>query len=337
MSYLFLYWISGIIDPGLMKRNFDCYGASQLPIKIVHKGIYKNTKICYTCNIARPFRSSHCNECDNCILRLDHHCPWLGCCLGKRNYIFFYFYLLFLNLNDFFILFFASFSIYDKFNSIKSKKSIILLYCIPSLITIIYLLSIMFFTTGLFFSHTKLVLKNITTKEELRKLVHSKIGNPYDKGKINNCIDFFCRRKRDPPQYLLKQLRKRAKFLKAIPRILKAKGKKNPNAIFQELKTFNQNDRNRLYSVDERNKNIIDNSNNNMNNINIQDNLRTRTHSMVVGNKRIYHAMKNLNSINVEFNNIDINEEKENVENIETEDCENPLLNNKKDISLTTS
>ena len=74
-----------------------------------------------------------------------------------------------------------------------------------------------------------------------------------------------------------------------------------------------------------------------MNNINIQDNLRTRTHSMVVGNKRIYHAMKNLNSINVEFNNIDISEEKENVENIETEDCENPLLNNKKDISLTTS
>ena len=334
--YLILYWISGIIDPGLMKRNFDCYGASQLPIKTVHKGVYKITKICYTCNIVRPFRASHCNDCDNCILRLDHHCPWLGCCLGKRNYIFFYFYVLSLNLNNFFIFFFASFSIYDKFNSIKSKKSIILLHCIPSLITIIYLLAIMYFTTGLFFSHTRLVLKNITTKEEIRKLVHSKIGNPYDKGIINNCTDFFYRRKREPPQYLLKQLRKKTKVLKATPKILKPKKKRNPIPNLQEAQTFNQIDRNRFYSINEKNRNKIDYSNDNINNINNKENSRTRTYSMAVGNKRIYHAMKHLNLTNFEFNNLDVIEDKEN-ESTENEDYDNALLNNNKDIKLTTS
>ncbi len=311
-----------------MNRNFDCYGASQLPIKIVHKGFYKNTKICYTCNIARPFRASHCKDCDNCVLRLDHHCPWLGSCLGKRNYIFFYFYLFFLNLNTFFILIFAIFSIIEKYNSIDSKFSIILLNCIPSIFTILYMFGIMFFTTGLFYSHTKLILKNITTKEELRKLVHSKIGNPYDKGIIHNCIEFFCRRKRDSPLNLLKQLRKKTKVLKkAAPKILKPKQKIIPNKSIQETKTFNPYERSRFYSINERNKNkIIDSTN--IDNINNQENIRTRTYSMAVGNnKKLYHAMKNLTLKNIEFENLDVIEENENGENNDTNDY-NTLLNN---------
>ena len=46
-------------------------------------------KFCKTCDIYRPPRSVHCTMCDTCTLRLDHHCPWLGTCVARNNYIYF--------------------------------------------------------------------------------------------------------------------------------------------------------------------------------------------------------------------------------------------------------
>ncbi|ETV74445.1 hypothetical protein, variant 4 [Aphanomyces astaci] len=46
-------------------------------------------RFCHTCHVAQPRRSKHCNVCHRCVLLFDHHCPFLGTCVGRNNYTFF--------------------------------------------------------------------------------------------------------------------------------------------------------------------------------------------------------------------------------------------------------
>ncbi len=43
--------------------------------------------------IYRPPRTEHCIVCDNCVVGFDHHCLWLGTCVGGAHYIDFLLYV----------------------------------------------------------------------------------------------------------------------------------------------------------------------------------------------------------------------------------------------------
>jgi len=44
-------------------------------------------KWCRKCWGPKPERTHHCNLCGRCVLKMDHHCPWLGSkCVGHRTY-----------------------------------------------------------------------------------------------------------------------------------------------------------------------------------------------------------------------------------------------------------
>jgi len=42
---------------------------------------------CRKCFAPKPERAHHCSECNRCVLKMDHHCPWLANnCVGARTY-----------------------------------------------------------------------------------------------------------------------------------------------------------------------------------------------------------------------------------------------------------
>ncbi|KAF8272764.1 DHHC palmitoyltransferase-domain-containing protein [Lactarius quietus] len=44
-------------------------------------------KWCRICWRPKPERAHHCSQCGRCVLKMDHHCPWMGAkCIGFRTY-----------------------------------------------------------------------------------------------------------------------------------------------------------------------------------------------------------------------------------------------------------
>uniref|UniRef100_A0A667YVI6 Palmitoyltransferase n=1 Tax=Myripristis murdjan TaxID=586833 RepID=A0A667YVI6_9TELE len=158
-------------------------------------------KYCFTCKMFRPPRTSHCSLCDNCVERFDHHCPWVGNCVGKRNYRFFYSFIISLSFLTSFI-----FGCVITHLTLRSQAGKSLVQAIQqsldySLLTVVELV-ICFFSIwsilGLSGFHTYLVASNLTTNEDIKGSWSSKrgtedTGNPYTYNSIiTNCCVTLC-------------------------------------------------------------------------------------------------------------------------------------------------
>uniref|UniRef100_A0A8D8JJQ5 Palmitoyltransferase n=1 Tax=Culex pipiens TaxID=7175 RepID=A0A8D8JJQ5_CULPI len=52
-------------------------------------------QFCSSCEGFKAPRSHHCRKCDRCVIKMDHHCPWINHCVGWGNHAYFTSFLAF--------------------------------------------------------------------------------------------------------------------------------------------------------------------------------------------------------------------------------------------------
>ena len=90
-----LYFILSFSDPGRMVRQYKDL------LSIVESG-EEVENFCPYCLVRKTYRSLHCLICQKCVDDFDHHCFWVGNCIGKNNYTLFFIFLVYILINTLF-------------------------------------------------------------------------------------------------------------------------------------------------------------------------------------------------------------------------------------------
>ena len=178
----------GTKDPGIIERNneYAMYNNKKSTIKVNIKGHMVNLNYCYTCFHFRPPRTSHCAECDNCVEKFDHHCLWMGTCVGKRNYKYFYLVLSLTTVLSLIQIFSCIGFIVVKLRQENISK---ILYIIITLSCVGFfdLMFFCFFLIKLFAVHSWLLTTGLTFYEYIKKKYFIFLDiKPYSKGLWRN-------------------------------------------------------------------------------------------------------------------------------------------------------
>jgi len=79
-------------------------------------------QFCPYCLVPKKFTSVHCLICNICVDDFDHHCFWVGNCIGKNNYTFFFIFLIFILVNTLFNVFTTTFFLGIEFGTEKNEN-----------------------------------------------------------------------------------------------------------------------------------------------------------------------------------------------------------------------
>ena len=78
------------------KLNVNSDWMRRLVLMTITKRV--NVRYCSKCLMIKPARCHHCRLCNRCVLKMDHHCPWIANCVGFNNHKYFMNMLLYSSL-----------------------------------------------------------------------------------------------------------------------------------------------------------------------------------------------------------------------------------------------
>lgn len=184
LLFLISFYKAALTNPGSIPDTGDWAisektgeDSAQAKLLLERKLTTGAIRTCARCNKVKPDRCHHCRLCDQCILKMDHHCPWIANCVGFFNYKYFFLMVTYGTLALW--LFLATFWMAVVIILRDDESSVF--YTLG--IMIVYLLcGVLCTALTLFWGfHVYLILKATTTVEfcEKRSRTHDSSASPY--------------------------------------------------------------------------------------------------------------------------------------------------------------
>ncbi|XP_066188795.1 palmitoyltransferase ZDHHC12 [Sylvia atricapilla] len=190
-----LYFKVSLMDPGFVKPEEEVKEGENKGQGVVIPQIPGDIKLrrCGYCLVKQPMRAKHCQLCQHCVRRYDHHCPWLENCVGERNHPLF---IVYLSVQLVVLLWgghvaWSGLYFEQSWEWVQHNIFLLVSFLLIFTFTIVVLL--------LLVSQLYLISCNTTTWEfmshhRISYLRHSELENPFDQGIILNLWRFFCSR-----------------------------------------------------------------------------------------------------------------------------------------------